>query len=377
MQRVLVVSFVLALSGWAHAQPQSFFLRHNDTPIAVPGGASSYILDAAIPTAEVPVAEERVVTASASQSFPTFTSPAFDADVTLLPIASVRLNLSANQKMRECADLGVTLSRVDGSGGLAEIGSGTRAGATLEQGSAGGTVGFASSRLEFPVGDPSILAGQGIAITPTVTNACSLSRRVFFAYDALAAAARVRFQCCFTVAAKCAQAKIKAAAKMASCLLALESRAASSGTVVDPRGAQKCLDRLVKFFGNVDAKKKCVTLGDAPAIAAKVDALVADLTGQLNPLAPPSRSKCQARKIGAASREAVCLLLLGGKAAARGEYLDPDPVNAQKCRNVLATMFGKLESKGTCVTSGDADTIEAQVDAFAGDVTSELACPCP
>lgn len=376
----LVLTFVIGLATSAHGQTQTFFLHHSDTPVSVPGGTTSFFLDELAPTTLLPTVEQQVVAPGDTQSFPTFISVPFAADTTLWPIASVVVNLSANQKMRGCADLNTDLFKVDG-GGTTPIGSAAFSGTTIFQGHAGGTTSEASQRIEFAVTDPSILAGQGIALTTTVTNQCSIQRRLFFAYDGLydeiLTPTRVRFQCCFTRAATCGAAKIKVVARSAACLLGLEAKQAGKGVALDPVKAQGCRDKLGKVFGRLEHRGGCITVGDALPITAKIDAFVADVASELAPTGPPNKNSCQGAKIKAASSAAACLLALDAKRAAKGQFLDPDPSKVDQCRSTLLSIFGKRESKGTCATSGDAAAIQDKVGAFVTDLTSTLACPCP
>ena len=81
-------------------------------------------------------------------------------------------------------------------------------------------------------------------------------------------------------------------------------------------------------------------------------------------------SKCAAAKIKAASKKAACLLALASKEAEKGQAADPAKI--QKCKDALTTTFTKLEAKGGCVTTGDAASIEAAVDAYTAQVGTAL-----
>ena len=372
---VLSVAFGFLAPVSAHAEFRSFFFRHSDTPITVPGGSTSFFLDGNVPTATTPSIDDHTVSVDAAASFPNFTSTAVGADTTLLPIASVLLNLSANQKMRGCADVSADLFRVDGGGSVTMIGNGTVIGAAVVQGKSGGTVGSSPVRVEFNVSDTSIPNGEGISITASLTNHCSVKRHVFLAYDADTAPTRVRFQCCFTAQARCAAAKIKAASKKAKCLLGLKSKQAATGTPTDPDRIQKCQDVFSQTFAKLDAKGDCITSGDAGTIEPVVDAFVADVDGALNSTGPPTANKCQAGKISAAINKTTCLLALNAKVAAKGDSLDP--LKVQKCVDKFVATFTKLESRGDCLTTADTVSIEAKIDPFVDGVASVLVCPCP
>src|SRR5262249_12962912 len=97
----------------------------------------------------------------------------------------------------------------------------------VPQGGAGGTVGFVARDIPVSVGcdrpteDVTILAGESIAVTVTVTNVCKANRTVFLAYDATTAPTAANFaptqppddvflRACF---AKCQLATSKATSK--------------------------------------------------------------------------------------------------------------------------------------------------------------------
>jgi hypothetical protein len=52
-----------------------------------------------------------------------------------------------------------------------------------------------------------------------------------------------------------------------------------------------------------------------------------------------------------------------------------DPFKLVRCESTFANSFAKAESKGGCLTTGDASAIEAKVDAFVSDLNSELDTP--
>lgn len=377
MKAALGICIALALVAPAHAQTASYFLHHSDTPVTVPGGSTTFFLDQNAPVATTPTVEERTVSSGGAVTFPSFTSPAFGSDTTLLPIASVRLLLSANQKMRACADLSADLFKLDAGGTPTTIGGATVLAETIPQGKAGGTTGFDGFRVEFALSDRSLLTGQGLAVAPSLTSHCSVNRHVFLAYDADVAPSRVVFQCCFTVQAKCAAAKIKAAAKKASCLLKLDSTQAAKGKAADPDKVQKCHDALSITFTKLEAKGNCITTGDAGTIESVVDAFTGNVDASLNSSGPPSANKCQGAKIKVAAKKTSCLLGLKAKAAAKGQFTDPlDPARVQKCVDTFSAAFTKAESSGSCLTTGDTGSTETKVDTFVDDVAAGLACPC-
>jgi hypothetical protein len=73
----------------------------------------------------------------------------------------------------------------------------------------------------------------------------------------------------------------------------------SKGLAVDSACLQKAEDKYTSGWTKAEAKADCFTGGDAEAIEAKVDALLADLNSSLG---GPGPSKCTSKKIQAAGR---------------------------------------------------------------------------
>jgi hypothetical protein len=378
MRAVAVLYFLLGFLAPAHAETQDFFFHHSASPVTIPGGTTSFFFDTAALLDVTPLIEERILDMNQTQALPTFTSAPFVSGRTLLPIASVRLGLAANPKIKHCARVTTQLFKIDGTSTLTPIGGASAIDADVSQAKAGGTLGFTPFRLEFQLSDGTIPTGSGIVLNTAVENDCTTNRHFFFAYDSQSQPSRLRFQCCFTPQAKCAAAKIKAVAKKASCLLALASTVAGKGVAADPAKVQKCKDALATTFNKLEEKGGCITTGDASTIEAAVDGFTAELDAELNAAGPPSKNKCQAGKIKAAATKAACLLALKAKAAATGTILEPlAPVKFAKCVDKYASAFAKLEDKGGCVTSGDAAALEGEIDTFVDGTATALTCPCP
>jgi hypothetical protein len=83
-----------------------------------------------------------------------------------------------------------------------------------------------------------------------------------------------------------------------------------------------------------------------------------------------AQNKCAGTKIKAAGKKTACLLGLEAKEAQTGVAPPTDKVT--KCEQKLLSTFTKAESKGGCLTTGDADGIEDKVDMFVDDVDAEL-----
>jgi hypothetical protein len=166
---------------------------------------------------------------------------------------------------------------------------------------------------------------------------------------------------------KCAAGKIKATGKKQSCITMAYAHAAQSSADPKQEDIAECELKFATAFARLEARSGCVTSGDAAAIEGKVDAFVADLVTELD-LGNPSR--CQANKMKAAARKAKCLLYLDAREATQG--LPAAPIRIQRCRDRLPRQFAAFELGPGCDTTGDADAIEAKVDAFVADVDTEL-----
>jgi len=182
---------------------------------------------------------------------------------------------------------------------------------------------------------------------------------------------------------RCASAKIEAAAKTVLCLLSLDARTAD-GRAEDPAALQRCRDRLADpdrgAFARADLRGGCATDDDAARVEAQIDDLVSDLAAALAVGIP---NACQASKIGAAGKEASCVLRLRAREAAGR---DVDPAKLQRCRDALTGAFAGAEARGGCATTSDADTVDGRIDAFAGAVVdaepvlatcATAGCPAP
>jgi hypothetical protein len=84
-----------------------------------------------------------------------------------------------------------------------------------------------------------------------------------------------------------------------------------------------------------------------------------------------AQNKCAGEKIKAAGKKTTCKTALEAKQASAGGTIDPAKV--AKCEAKLSSTFAKNEAKGPCLTTGDAATVEAKIDAFVADLDTELA----
>jgi hypothetical protein len=303
-QLLVVLVGLSSMAAPASADVQSFFFHFADPAAAVPGGTSSYVLDDIPPPGSPPLVFEQTTPKDETTAFPTFTSTPFAAGTTLMPIASVRMYLAANQKMRSCAAASAAMTAVGTDGATTAIGGTTRVDATVLQGSAGGTVGAGLLRVEFPLTDTSFAPGEGFAVTTSFTNDCSINRRTFLAYDGGDSRTGVRFQCCFTTAAKCAAKKITLAAKAAKGYLNAVAKGSSRGRPTDPVTLEKIRSRLTSDFAKREASGLCQTTNDAAATLALIEDFAAEIDAALDPLGPTRESQCQYKKISAVGTRA-------------------------------------------------------------------------
>ena len=187
----------------------------------------------------------------------------------------------------------------------------------------------------------------------------------------------------------CAGAKIKAAAKKASCLLTLAAGQASKGGTIDPVKVTKCQSNVTDNgipgkptgFAKIESKATrvpCLTVGDAAPFEAMVDAFVDDVVTDLDVATGTNPNACEGSKIKATAKKVKCLATLQSKQAAKGGTIDP--LKVLKCESGVTdngvpgkpTGFAKIEGKAPCNTIGDGAAIEAKVDAFIADVVDAL-----
>jgi cysteine-rich repeat protein len=168
---------------------------------------------------------------------------------------------------------------------------------------------------------------------------------------------------------KCAGSKLTATGKKCDGKLKCVAKAAGKGVAVDGSCLAKAEARFATAFGKAESKGGCTTIGDAPALEAKVDAHVADVRAELWD-DEPAENDCASAKVRAAGKKCLCKMQCSSKGAKAGGAADP--LCMQKCEQRFATGFAKAESKGGCTTTADAAAIEAKVDAFVSDVTADL-----
>lgn len=88
------------------------------------------------------------------------------------------------------------------------------------------------------------------------------------------------------------------------------------------------------------------------------------------PAATSPSAKCGSAKLKAACKKAACKAGLEAKEASTGKPITQAQID--KCEANFAKVFSKVEAKGGCGTTGDANAIEAKVDAYVADLATEL-----
>lgn len=170
-------------------QREAFFFHQSASPVPVPGGTATLVLDQNSPAAGPPVSDTRPLARDATEVFGPFTGTALGADTTLPDSIAVTLAIGSNQNMRGCADLVVELMRVDGTGALTPLATVT--GEDVPQ-IVGGLVPRIQLNGTLP-GATTIAAGESIAATMSLTNGCSTNHGVTFSYDGDGALSRIDF----------------------------------------------------------------------------------------------------------------------------------------------------------------------------------------
>jgi hypothetical protein len=380
------MGLVLAAPTWANVTSLTAFLRKSPTPVTVPGGSTTFVLDPAAPVASTPVAESVSVVKNSSAALPAFTAPTFTQNTTLPIKIGATVHLSANLGMGSCAQIDANVLQIDPLGNATVAATVGAVGASIPQGSVGGTVGFGTFRFDHPGiscsfldGIP-ILDGGSVALQVVVTNNCDANRTVSLAYDAVTAPGEVDFVVPTKeeelalrngCQQKCGTAKMKAAGRKASDRTKCFERAVQKSTAVDPGCLSKADLKLFTTFQNIEAGGGCVFTGDAPAVEAGIDSAVGAFVTALQPASTDGAAvKCAATKMKAAAKKAENEIKCHSSAFGRGQ-----PVDARclaKAGNKLLQAFQKADAKGGCSTTGDGAAIETIVDQLVDGVVDRL-----
>ena len=174
----------------------------------------------------------------------------------------------------------------------------------------------------------------------------------------------------------CTSGKLKSAGKKAAGRGKCYSKAVGKGLTPDPACLQKASDAFTKGFTKAEGKGDCIApTGDHDAIEAKVDAFIASVRDTVNGSAP-GPSKCDSKKLAAATKKAAAKAGCQSKAAKKGDPLDPACL--QKAEDKFTGALGKAEGGDDCTSTGQVNTLENAVDAFIADLVAELtSAPTP
>ena len=161
-----------------------------------------------------------------------------------------------------------------------------------------------------------------------------------------------------TAAQECAAAKLKAAGKKAGAVLSCHRKAAKLGAAVDPLCVAASDEKLQEPFARAEAKGGCSATGDAVAVGARIEQWGVNVAALLRPA--PDANNCAATKLRAAGKKLLAKLRCHASAVKRG--FATDPACLTKAEQKFDDKFAAAEASPPCLTSGDAVSIEEQVD---------------
>ncbi len=195
----MLAASVVVLATTTSAQTVTYYMHKSGSSVGVPGGSTNIVIDENAPVGSTPVTEAASVSKGVTIAFPTFIAPTFATDTTLGLDFDVTVHVSSNLAMNNnCAILRALIEHVDSGGARTFLAQGTVL-AGIPQGGANGTVGFQARNIPVSVGcdrpqeDVTVHAGESIAVTVSVTNACKANRTVWLAYDSTSAPSTASF----------------------------------------------------------------------------------------------------------------------------------------------------------------------------------------
>lgn len=179
---------------------------------------------------------------------------------------------------------------------------------------------------------------------------------------------------------KCASTKRRLAGKEIAALTKCDGRAVAMGAAADTTCETRAMTAFANGWANAEAKGDCAITGDATAVDNMVDSHRADLQSSLM-VSGSTPSKCTAAKFGAAGNQGKCKLGCTAQAALRDLPLTDPTVERclSICRAKFVAGFAGAERKADCRTTGDAGSIESQIDEFVAQVVDVVPAknPCP
>jgi hypothetical protein len=170
---------------------------------------------------------------------------------------------------------------------------------------------------------------------------------------------------------KCSSSKLKVAGKHAAARGKCVAKAIGKGVVVDPACTGKADGKVGPAFAKAEAKGDCLAPGgDAGAIFAKDAVFVDDVHQTVNAGVVTPASKCDSKKVQAATKKAADKA--GCHAKAIGKAISVEPACLAKAEGKFSAATSKAEAGTDCTSAGQAAALEAIVDAFVTDLVGEL-----
>lgn len=176
-----------------------------------------------------------------------------------------------------------------------------------------------------------------------------------------------------TPAQVCAGAKMSAAGKSAGLKLACHAKAAQRGATIDATCLARATDQLASSFTKAESRGGCITTGDATGISDMIDSSVDAFVTALRPTA--SENRCASVKLKATGKKVKTKLGCHGKATRKGSAVDSQCL--AKAEALFSSSFAVGEAHGPCLTTGDAGSIEDQVDDLVNDVVAATTLGTP
>jgi hypothetical protein len=264
--RAFAAALVLSVSAssWATTVSSTpFFFHDSATPVAVPGGTTSFFMDQTAPAGSTLVVEALSVPSQTSATFPVFSGTAIAGGGLLGPIAQATLYLQANQQISpQCIQIDVEVAKLATDGSTSPLGSGHLS-TSIPQGNSNGTGAIAVTMdLDVP-GSRLLAAGESITATVKIENLCNSNRTLRLVYDATSTPTRIDFLGLDLGAAQCIQSIDKALEKyvkaratyLARCHDAVNAgKLQAADCTTEPKTLAKISKAVAKFVSSLEVK---------------------------------------------------------------------------------------------------------------------------
>jgi hypothetical protein len=155
---------------------------------------------------------------------------------------------------------------------------------------------------------------------------------------------------------------------MLKCYQTAESRSSP----VDPECILLAVNEIRECFLVAERRLGgCLTIGDADAIQAKIQAFTLDVVQTVDPTHPrPNSSRCAEKKMGAVAEATADTL------GCFEEAFKTNGVVSRACLAVpfghLEYLWGRIESNGGCPSLGDVQLLEDKIDSFVADIVVDI-----